>query len=328
MKNLIKRKINLFGKEISVLVISLFAIALVSAGVLTHFGMFSFTATLNPTISVDGKTGYDSFNHEIPEIAPGGESFCWLHKIKNDASIPMDLELITTGEEAGITIGMYKVPETTDLDLCYKDYNEESPTAWKCLNDPEVSLIFNTVNPTFDYSLTASKLSAFTEYSIIYYPDLNSDKDWNAENIVVIDKFTTDSSGDYSGSNDIDLNMNLPDSADYNIYPSPNYCNEANGFDSYEHCRGGKIWIVLTKDITKGKLNKWNPSAWLFETDLITYSDCDLYTKDVVDFTVDRGALISVLKTQSHDMTPVLICYDFDKMAYGEFEVISTLMPL
>jgi len=319
MRKLMKRKVNLFGKEISVFVISLFAIALVSASVLQYFGMFTFIADINPTIKVDGKAE-PIISHEIPEEAPGGESFCFLHKVENKASIPIDLVLDTKGDEPGdgILVKMYGVPETTTLDLCYKDTSN-----WACTGSKRAILTFDTVNPTFAYELDATALPA-NQYSLIYYPDKNAAKDWNAENIVVIDTFE----GNSIVSGDVDLGINLPNTGDYNINPSPNYCNNNNGFDAYDHCRGGKIWIVLTEDITGKKLNKWNPANWLFETDLITYSDCDLYTKNVVDFTVDKEVLTDgVLETQSQTMTPMLICYYFNEMAYGIFNISSELVP-
>jgi hypothetical protein len=32
---------------------------------------------------------------------------------------------------------------------------------------------------------------------------------------------------------------------------------------------GAKLWLVPTTDLTDGILNKWNPSAWYFETKLL-----------------------------------------------------------
>jgi hypothetical protein len=68
--------------------------------------------------------------------------------------------------------------------------------------------------------------------------------------------------------------MNLPTSPDWNINPSPDYCSNNNNFDSYAHCSGAKLWIVPTSDLTSGALplTAWNPTTYLFETDLVTYS--------------------------------------------------------
>jgi len=326
-KKMSKKKLMTFG------LIGLFALAFVSAGLLSYFGLFTFSATINPAISVDGKLA-PSISHDMPEEAPGGESFCWLHKVQNDASIDIDLSLVTTPEvHKGVTVGMYGVPETTTLELTSKDDD------WKATSAMKATVIFDTVNPNFVGTLTTTGLVASTNYALIYYPDnedrFASDK-WNGDGGQVIDIFTTDGTGNYDDSFDVDLARNLPHSDDWNINPSPNYCDLHNGFDDYEHCRGAKLWIVPVSDLTSDgeeydlPLTTWNPTAWLFETDLITYSDCDFDAglPKVVDFTVDRIGPNSVLETKSHTMTPMLICYDFDEMAYGEFNIESKLLPV
>jgi len=39
--------------------------------------------------------------------------------------------------------------------------------------------------------------------------------------------------------------------------------------DEYAGQTGAKIWLVPYLDLTNGVINKWNPTAWLFETKLI-----------------------------------------------------------
>ncbi len=312
-----KKKFVTFG------VVGLFAMTLISAAVLSYFGLFSFSATILPAITVDGQVA-GTFDHTIPEEAPGGELFCFLHKVENKASIDIDLELETIGEHEGVDIGMFEIPETTTLNLCEKDSN------WQCEAGATADLTFDTVNPSFIGTLTTSGLENGTDYALIYYPDnedrFASDK-WNGAGGKVIKTFT----GDVTDlAIDVDLGVNLPDATlpDWNINPSPNYCNYVNGFDDYTHCRGAKLWIVKTSDLTNGDklpLVNWNPTAWLFETDLITYSDCDLYTEYVVDM-VKTGP-ISGFEAKSKTMTPMLICYDFDEMAYGVFDVDTKLIP-
>lgn len=309
------KKLLMFG-------IPIFALVLVSAAVLSYFGLFSLNLTVDPAIKVDGQIA-PVFDHEIPEEAPGGEVFCFLHKVENKASIPMSLELEILGSHNGVDIAMYNVPETTTLEFCEKDGD------WKCLTSgATATLTFDTVNPRFVGTLTTTGL-ADEGYALIYYPDQEDRFDplnWNGDGGQVIHTWT----GNYDGAIDTDLGRNLPHSDDWNINPSPNYCNLANGFDDYEHCRGAKLWIVKTSDLTDGDklpLVNWNPTGWLFETDLITYSDCDFYTDYVVDFTVDREGPINFLATQSHTMTPMLICYDFNEMVTGTFDVDTKLVP-
>jgi hypothetical protein len=73
--------------------------------------------------------------------------------------------------------------------------------------------------------------------------------------------------------------MDLPRSPDWNINPVPDYCDNHNGFDDYNTCAGAKIWLVPTSNLTSEislPLNAWNPSTYLFETDLINYNDTNI----------------------------------------------------
>ena len=126
--------------------------------------------------------------------------------------------------------------------------------------------------------------------------------------------------------------MNLPSSLDWNINPSPDYCDDHNGFDDYDHCKGAKIWIVPRSDLTDGNLlplKNWIPSSYLFETDLITYSDCSFEggLPDAVDM-VKGEEPIDSLDTKSKTTTPMLVCYDFDVMiAPGTYIIETKVLP-
>jgi hypothetical protein len=69
--------------------------------------------------------------------------------------------------------------------------------------------------------------------------------------------------------------MDLPSANDWNMSADANYCGGANTFDYYATCKGAKIWLVPTNNYDAGAktLTVWNPSTYLFETDLINYND-------------------------------------------------------
>ena len=120
--------------------------------------------------------------------------------------------------------------------------------------------------------------------------------------------------------------MNLPKGTDWNRNPSPDYCDDHNGLDDYDHCKGAKIWIVPVSDLTSDNLPlaNWNPTAWLFETDLIVYSDCDLIPMWFVVDMVKGTNPVTTLETKTKSLTPMLVCYGFDvKIAPGNY-VITT----
>lgn len=158
----------------------------------------------------------------------------------------------------------------TILNLCAKD--STTPT-WQCIPGATGTLTFGTVGPTFTGTLTTQGLVVSTNYALIYKPDTNNRfVNWNGAGGVVIASWVGNANGLAINNN---LGINLPIPADWNINPNPNYCNNNNGFDSYAHCAGAKIWIVPTSDLSAGPslpLTVWNPTTYLFETDLVTYT--------------------------------------------------------
>lgn len=312
------KKVKVLGKTVPVLVLVLLGVGLVSATLLTYFGTITTTANVEQAVTLIGNT-----EHTIPEAAPGGEEFCFFHKIKNDASVDILVGFETTPAYEGVTTGVHEVPETTTLTLC-----EKNPVTWQCNSGATATLEFDTVNTRFKGTLTTTGLDS-VDYALIYYPDQEdrfaSDK-WNGAGGEVITTFTGDQTGLVI---DEELNMNLPKETDWNRYPSPDYCSNHNGFDNYNHCKGAKLWIVPVNDLTSGDLPliTWNPTAWLFETDLIVYSDCDKYP---MWFTVDmvKGDLITELTTKTKSLTPMLICYDFNTaIAPGTYVINTKIVP-
>jgi hypothetical protein len=166
--------------------------------------------------------------------------------------------------------------DPTTLYLCKKD-----TTTWQCIETGiyRATLTFDPISPTFKGTLTTWGLGDSTNYALIYKPDkANRFVDWNGAGGIVIATFTGAQSK-VGLAIDKDLEMNLPNTGDWNINPSPDYCLKHNTFDSYVHCKGAKLWIVPTSDLTddsKLPLDAWTPSTYLFEEDLITYLDSSL----------------------------------------------------
>jgi hypothetical protein len=327
-----KRRIGMFGKQIPVVALVLVAVGgLGSASLLLYFGQIKTTANVEQAVTLLG-----SPTHTIPEAAPGGEEFCYLHKLDNKASVDIDVGFTTTCKNATINNGgscpeiktgtkIYEPLETQILTLCKKN-----PTNWQCIGGATATLTFDPVSPTFDYTLTAIGLAANTGYKLIYYPDAGatgpSGKPWNMDNAVPIGTGTTDDSGGLSMSGNAELGINMPLDGDYNAEPNigDSYCYGENGYDYYNHCHGAKIWLI-TGDINN---NNWNPTAWLFETDLIVYSDCNLEPSDI-EWENDRGNEITEpLKTFSKKRTPFLVCYKFPIGTIpGNYELTTNIVP-
>jgi hypothetical protein len=176
---------------------------------------------------------------------------------------------------ADTATGTANVYCTQPSDCTMTTLNLENKNAnWQVIQDGiSATLTFGTIGPTFSGTLTTLGLGGSTNYALIYYPDnANRFVNWNGNGGVVIATWNGNVAGLVINNN---LVPNLPIAGDWNINPNPNYCNNNNGFDSYAHCSGAKLWIVPTSDLTGGPvlpLVNWNPGAWLFETDLVTYT--------------------------------------------------------
>jgi hypothetical protein len=164
------------------------------------------------------------------------------------------------------------------LYLCEKD-----PTTWQIVEDGAWGKMkYNLEGPTFDFVFNGHGLENNTNYSLVYYADYNrtsSPQLWGGDNPgALIANGTSNEEGNIHLAGSIELNMDLPCSPDWNINPTPDYCDYHNTFDDYDHCSGAKIWLVPSADYnaTAKKVIEWNPTEYLFESDLITYDDTEV----------------------------------------------------
>ena len=316
-------KTKIFSKTAVIAMVAMLVIGLPAmAALLTYYGKVTATVNVEQSILVDNQdyTAVDIID-VISEPAPGGEKFCFKHWLKNQMSVEGEVGLEAycyDGE--GITTTYYTMPSTTTLILENKD------SSWNVIVDNrQANLTFDVVNTAFNYGLTATGLSGNTEYAIIYYADKpNRYVNWGGDNPgKLIDTFTTNASGDYIGSNSVELNMNLPTEPDKNINEY-DYCV----LDGYIHCYGAKIWIVPLSDYNEPVLATWNPTTYLFETDMITYFDCNI-TELTSNYPIDEyGMNVSEITLESGENKPFFICYDFaTNIVPKTYTITTTVVP-
>ena len=135
---------------------------------------------------------------------------------------------------------------------------EKDPTDWTIVEDgARGKLRYNLAGPEFEYGFNGHGLEAYTDYSLIYYPEPQTDWPWWVK---VIDSGTTNNGGNINLAGSVNLGRDLDD---------PPYEGAPDG--------GAKIWLVLTDDINKySELQGWNPTEYLFENNLIFYDDTDV----------------------------------------------------
>jgi len=153
--------------------------------------------------------------------------------------------------------------------------DNKNPENWTRINDTMIgTLTYKTAGDSFNYDFVASGLQSGVEYDLIYYADKqNRFADWGGDNPgAVIGTFTATSGSISVTSQSVNLGMDLPAADDWNAVASPDYCQAP---DNYNTCTGAKIWLVPSDDYdsVNKKLTAWNPTTYLFETDLIIYSD-------------------------------------------------------
>ena len=126
---------------------------------------------------------------------------------------------------------------------------EKDPNDWTIVEDgARGKLRYNLAGAEFDYGFNGHGLEAYTEYSLIYYPEPQTDWPWP---VTVIDSGVSNNGGNINLAGSVDLNMDLP--------------------DPYNPDVGAKIWLVLTDDIIGDELTGWKPTEYLFENNLIFY---------------------------------------------------------
>jgi len=230
----------------------LVAVTLVTATLLTSYGSVQTTVNVKQAIVFDGMEDSTPVEHEFDVF--GGCIKCIKEKIKNRACIEGVVDLQTTylPDGDGITTTIYQVPQFTTLALNNKD------ASWVEIDGDgiEGTLVFETIKTTFDYEFDAIGLAADTDYSLIYYAD-----PWAGDNPgAFIGTFTADGVGTISETGSVDLGMNLPSE------PDENYLD------------GAKLWLVLADDYdeTTQEMIAWNMDCYLFEHELVAYSDCNI----------------------------------------------------
>jgi len=142
---------------------------------------------------------------------------------------------------------------------------------------PFGTLKYNLEGPEFCFVFNGHGLEAGTDYSLIYYADFEDRYvDWGGNNPgALIKSGTSNDGGNIHLGGCVDLGMDLPHADDANgdisnwDYSGPP--------DYYAHATGAKIWLVPSDCYVAGqkKVDTWTPDRFLFETDLITYTDTD-----------------------------------------------------
>ena len=247
-------KIN--KKKLAMFALPILAIGMVVA-VLTYYAVFSVTVNVTNPITITG---------DATQLVPCNSG---------ETCIGDQIKVENSGLERTITISDNSIPEI-EVNYVGKLELENKNSNWEVISDgTQGTLYYSIVGDVMKYHLEAEGLSDI-DYTLIYYADDDPRfSNWGGNPAKEIDSGTA-SSGELTLEGETNIG-NLPFATDWNninnINWSKNYCNGNNGFDYYEHCTNAKIWLITSSDYDgiDEELTAWNPSNYLFETDLIKY---------------------------------------------------------
>jgi len=253
-----------FNKKLLMFGLPLLCLALVSAGLLIHYGQIKQNFDIEQAV-VLSCPGDDCVEESLSEIS-GNPLLSEVYFIKNIANTTRNVELVTScfvngsSCEEGEVITNY----VGVLELTTKD------GTWDGTDDRKAIVEYSIVGDVFTYTIIEGEGDLnISDYKLIYYrddPSSTNDEDRMATlgTVYVIDN------GENIGS--------LPMTNDWNAQELANYCNWANTFDDYKHCKGAKLWLVPSANAVDGLIDWTNWNLFLYETDLIVYSTDDIIT--------------------------------------------------
>lgn len=148
--------------------------------------------------------------------------------------------------------------------------NKDSDNDWAVIEDEIYGeLRYNTEGENFCYEFQGFGLEDI-EYSLIYYADTEDRfNDWGGDNPGALIASGTAVDGLLTLSGSVFLGMNLPHPDDANGY----FYNYSESPDFYDNPTGAKIWLVPSEsyNASETRVESWEPTRFLFETDLIHY---------------------------------------------------------
>lgn len=269
------KKLMIFG------ILGLFALALVSAGLMSYFGVINKTVTVDQGLTVDGN------NWDAPIVEPAVTMnsfqnlvFASAHRLSNVANVDVGVNLVYGCSAEDSSGGC------NDINTNYYETNLRSGSLTLSKKDPSWNEITTDTDVVVTYSTNAngelvidSIVGMDSGYILIYYADEEFDSD--GVRLATPGQAYALSIGDVVPISADDGNLKV--GADYCIY------------DLYDHCRGIKLWLIRTDDLTDNTIT-WNEnwqSEYYFETDMLGWNHnyeltntVDVLANSDVDFVI------------------------------------------
>jgi hypothetical protein len=147
---------------------------------------------------------------------------------------------------------------------------DKDPSTWAIIGlgtGKTATLSYIPSGATFSFKLEASGLEVSIPYSLIYYANPYPGNNPGA----LIVTGTSSAGGLLTITAAPNLNKNLPTPPDANLL-----IDHSVAPDFYSHAYGAKVWLVPSDCYVGGLISTYSPTRFLFETDMLNYTDTDL----------------------------------------------------
>ena len=246
------KKIMIFG------ILGLFALALVSAGLITYYGKSTHTIDVTSPVLYSGDDTYGVDGLYAGTTLEGNEL-----GMENLADFEVLMQ-ISDDSDSWVNNGI-ETSYKGNLELTKKTVNF-ALDKWVVLED-KVQIEYTIVGDEFSAEVTSEEI---TGYELIYYKD-NSDRFNEPAEAILVE------------GNDFPY---LPYKTDRNSEEDGTYDYCKTG--EYVTCHGAKIWYVPSNALTAGAIDWARASEFYFESSLIQYNaegQITVYPTEVLDFT-------------------------------------------
>lgn len=194
--------------------------------------------------------------------------------------------------------------------------DNKNPDTWVRLIDGRYgTLMFPVSGSSFTFTFLGYQLEHEVDYSLIYYANPYPGNNPGA----LIGTGTSDSSGNLSIIGAPDLG-NIPTPPDSNIL-----VDHSVAPDFYETHYGAKIWLVPSACYNAGtkSIISWQPTRFLFETDLINYTDTGGGTTTGDSSVSLTTTITEPVATIGFTVSPTAL--DFGSVQVGQYSAVRTM---
>ncbi len=169
---LLKKKVNVFGKGIPVFAIVILSLALVSATLLSYFGVITGSVIVSQGLLVDGKQmpasegivygPIEMYSLEAETVSSGE------HYLGNTADVDAEVKFVTTCSATGGSDGCDDVTTTPifEISIIGAEYEGKGYSTWDRVVTKSSGTVSDIESLSFDYMLITSE-SGYSPYFVL-----------------------------------------------------------------------------------------------------------------------------------------------------------------